>query len=203
MQVNEHLECFSQRPLSVHSKGLPGNCSKVSQPALIGQSQGGFSRRCRARRGLHHLFVSLLPSSTDLLHAFSVPSLLGIGGVRCNKKGDWGVLSSGLWFINLRSFKFQTNGVGLWCTHWGVILKHRTIQIHQSPVFSNCRRIDDVQAQCSQGTRGTKAPKPKVQEVDGQKKCGVFFFRVNYIFVLKQQAGQLLDMALSKNPFVL
>ena len=30
-----------------------------------------------------------------------------------------------------------------------------------------------------------------------------FFFRVNYILVLKQQAGQLLDMALSKNPFVL
>lgn len=35
------------------------------------------------------------------------------------------------------------------------------------------------------------------------KKTVEFFFRVNYIFVLKQQAGQLLDMALSKNPFVL
>lgn len=90
----------------------------------------------------------------------------GNWGVRYNKKGDWGVLSSGLWFINPHSFKFQTNGVGLWCTLWGVILKHRTIQIHQSPVFSNCWRIDNIQAQCSQGTRGTKAPKPKVQEVD-------------------------------------
>lgn len=94
----------------------------------------------------------------------------GNWGVRYNKKGDWGVLSSGLWFINLHSFKFQTNGVGLWYTLWGVILKHRTIQIHQSPVFSKYWRIDNIQAQCSQGTRGTKAPKPKVQEVEVMDK---------------------------------
>lgn len=85
MQVNEHLERFSQRPLSVHSKGLLGNCSKVSHPALIGQSQGGFVRRCRARRGLHHLFVSLLLSGTDLT-CLSVPSLLGIGVLDTTKK---------------------------------------------------------------------------------------------------------------------
>lgn len=42
MQVNEHLECFSLRPLSVYRKGLPRNSSKVSQPALIGQSKAGF-----------------------------------------------------------------------------------------------------------------------------------------------------------------
>lgn len=85
MQVNEHLERFSQRPLSVHSKGLPANCSKVSQLALIGQSQGGFVRRRRARRGLHHLFVSLLLCSTDLT-CLSVPSLLGIGVLDTTKK---------------------------------------------------------------------------------------------------------------------
>lgn len=69
----------------MHSKGLRGNCTKVSQPALIGQSQGGFVRRCWARRGLHHLFVSFLLSSIDLT-CLSVPSLPGIGVLDTTKK---------------------------------------------------------------------------------------------------------------------
>lgn len=52
--------------------------------------------------------------------------------------------------------------------------KHRTIQIHQSPVYSNFWRIDNIQAQYSQGTQGTKAPKPKVQEVDKKNPSKVY-----------------------------
>lgn len=125
----------------------------------------------------------------------------GNWGVRYNKKGDWGVLSSGLWFINLLSFKFQTNGVGLWYTLWGVIVKHRTIRIHQSPVFSNCWRIDKILAQCSQGTQGTKAPKAKVQEVEVEDKKNLQSLLGEYILVAKQQAGQLLNT--TKEPLVL
>lgn len=120
----------------------------------------------------------------------------GNWGVRYNKKGDWGVLSSGLWFINLHSFKFQTNGVGLPCTLWGVILKHRTIQIHWITIFSIWWRIDNAVAECSWETRGTKALKPKVQEMEvtGKEKCGFTFHLVDYILVLKQQAVDILQV---------
>lgn len=163
MQVNEHLECFSQRLLSVHSKGLPGNCSKVSQPALIGQSKGGFLQRCWARRGLHHLFVSLLSSSTDLT-CLCVPSLPGIGVLDTTKKvtEECWVQDYDLLICPLLNSKLTAWGSD---ALWGVILKHRTIQIYQSPVFCKRWRIDNMLAQCSQGTQGTKAPKPKVQKV--------------------------------------
>lgn len=42
-------------------------------------------RRCWARRGLQHLFVSLLLSSTDLT-CLCVPSLQGIGVLDTTKK---------------------------------------------------------------------------------------------------------------------
>lgn len=153
MQVNEHLECFSQRLLSVHSKGLPGNCSKVSQPALIGQSQGGFRSEMLGPLRFTPP-VCFLPQQHRSYMSFCAQPA-GNWGVRYNKKGDWGVLSLGLWFINLHSFKFQTNCVGLWYTPQGVILQHRTIQIHQSPIFSSCQRIDNIPVQCCWGTSRT------------------------------------------------
>lgn len=70
----------------MHSKELSGNCSKVSQPALIGQSQGGFVQRYRARRGLHHLFVSLPEQHRSYVPLCAQPA--GNWGVRWNKKGD-------------------------------------------------------------------------------------------------------------------
>ncbi|TNN51633.1 hypothetical protein EYF80_038149 [Liparis tanakae] len=75
----------ARRLLSVHRKELSGNCSTVSQAALIGRSQGGFVQRYRARRGLHHLFVSLLLSSTGLT-CLCVPGLPGIGVLDGTKK---------------------------------------------------------------------------------------------------------------------
>ena len=101
----------------------------------------------------------------------------GNWGVRYNKKGDWGVPGSGLWFINPHSFKFRTNGVGLWCALWGVILKHRTIQIHQSPVFCKRWRIDDAVAQSSRGTRENKSSEAKSSKSGGHgEKTAKFIF---------------------------
>lgn len=155
MQVNEHLECFSQRLLSVHRKGLPGNGSKVSQPALIGQSQAGFVWRCWPAE-VYTTCLFLLSRAAQFFYICFCALPAGNWGVRYNKEGDWGVLSSGLWFINLRSFKFEPNSMGLWRTLWGVILKHRTIRIHQSPVFFNCWRTDNIQHGAAKG-RETKA----------------------------------------------
>lgn len=69
MQVNMDLDLWFQ-PLSAHGEGLVKRRGKVSQPALIGRSQGG-STRCvaqdnLARRGLRHLFVFPFLSSGDL-----------------------------------------------------------------------------------------------------------------------------------------
>lgn len=151
MQVNEHLECFSQRLLSVHSKGLPGNRSKVSQPALIGQSQRGVLRRCWARRGLHHLFVSFLLCSTDLTF-LSVPSLLGIGVLDTTKKVTEECWVQDYDLLICTPLNSKLNAVDLWCTLEGVIARHRTTRIHQSLVLHKCWKIDNIPAQCSQRT---------------------------------------------------
>lgn len=69
MQVNMDLDRWSQ-PLSAHGEGLVERRGEVSQPALIGRSQGGSTRRIardnQARRGLRHLFVFPFLSSGDL-----------------------------------------------------------------------------------------------------------------------------------------
>lgn len=101
--AHQSLQCTSVRTkVSLHaSQWAPGvflpeaaKCAKQGTtrellqgliPALIGQSQGGFMWRCWARRGLHHLFVSLLLSGTDLI-CLSVPGLQGIGVLDTTKK---------------------------------------------------------------------------------------------------------------------
>lgn len=77
MQVNEHLECFSQRPLSARRKGLPGNRNKVSQPALIGQSQAGFVRR---RQGPPRFTPPVCFPSPEQCQSFTWVSARGLLG---------------------------------------------------------------------------------------------------------------------------
>lgn len=148
MQVNEHLEWFSQRPLSVHSKGLPANCSKVSQPCFDRTKSG---RHCTEMLGPLRFPLPVCFLSPERCRSYMpyCAQPAGNWGVRYNKKGDWEVLSPGLWFIYLLAFKFQTNGVGLQCALRGLILKHRTIHIHQRAVCSTWWRIDNKVAQFS------------------------------------------------------
>lgn len=86
MLLPEAVKCAPGRDLAASGSGSSGG-GEVSQPALIGQSQAGFVPRCRARRGLRHLFVSPLPSAGDILHVRScAPSLAGIGALGTTKK---------------------------------------------------------------------------------------------------------------------
>lgn len=66
-------------------RDLAASGSEVSQPALIGHSQAGFVQRCRARRGLHHLFVSSLPGAGDILY-MRAPALRELAAVRKKEK---------------------------------------------------------------------------------------------------------------------
>lgn len=91
MQVNEHLECFSQRPVSARRKGLPGNRNKVSQPALIGQSQTGFVRR---HRGPPRFTPPVCFPSPDQHESFTC-CLLGFAALDTTKK-----VTEGCWVQN-------------------------------------------------------------------------------------------------------
>lgn len=93
-------------------KGTTRNHNKVSQPALIGQSQAGF---CAEILGPAEVFATcLFPlfRAARILYERLFARPAGICGVTYNKKGDWGVPGSGLWFINLHSLKFQPNSTG-------------------------------------------------------------------------------------------
>lgn len=162
------------------ARGLPRNCNKVSQPALIGQSQRSFVWRCWARRGLHHLFVSLLLSSKDL-RCLSVPSLRGMGVLDTTKKVTEESRVRDYDLLICTPLNSKLNSVGLCCTLQGVILKHRTIPIHQSAVFSNCWWIDNILVQCSQGAQWTEVRKPKDVEVMTKNKPGsLSFIRLHF-----------------------
>lgn len=86
MQVNEHLECFSQRPVSARRKGLPGNCNKVSQPALIGQSQAGFVRRRQGPSRFAPPVCFPSPDQHESLTCVSARCLLGFAALDATKK---------------------------------------------------------------------------------------------------------------------
>lgn len=122
------------------------------------------SARQPARWGLRHLFVFLLLNNGDL-KCLTVPDPRGIRVLDTTKKVTefW---VGGLWFINLHSFKFQHNHLGLQPPLWGVISMHRTIQRQHFFVFGI---TDGKWGQYNStvllgDTGGTEVWKPMVQD---------------------------------------
>lgn len=112
------------------------NSGEVSQPALIGRSQAGFW--CGDAGPAEVYATCLFPLSGAPQRSFcmrfrALPC--GNWGVRYNKKGEWG--GAGVADDDLligASLNSHLRALGLHGALRGVILKHRTIQIHQSPV---------------------------------------------------------------------
>lgn len=198
MQVNEHLECFSQRPLSVCGKGLTSERQRGLTTCFDRTESGGL---CFGDAGPAEVYTTcLFPLSWAPETSFtcaSVPCLAGIGALGTTKKVTEECWARDYDLLIGASLNSHLRALGLCGALWGVILKHRTIQIHQSPVFffsPCCWRIDG-RLQCGDA-------KGQQRQNLGSLQFKKFFLLADWISILRWQTGEPLNMNCRGKPFL-
>lgn len=144
MQVNEHLEQGSWWQLITRSEGTDAGGEKeigIRRPIPSNPRERQSEPERGAAREAPLRFTPPVCFPPQFLNAWMCPASWDLGGLRSNKrKGDRGglvvVVTWGLWFINLQSFKFHGEVTHL--SPRGVILLQRTIVKCAVFVF-NCR----------------------------------------------------------------